>query len=104
MESRITFLVLYPSGGRRGGARRGAADYPLGDAPYWRAGRASARKWLTAGFYFGRDQPNFIDTCCVGDVDNLCHIIEGQLWISLNEHDLFSAGLEDVVETAFQVF
>src|ERR1035441_10693128 len=62
-----------------------------------------ARRWLTAGFDLGRDQPDFIDTRCVGDVDDLGHIIEGQLWIGFNEHDLFRAGLEDVVETAFQI-
>src|ERR1035437_10018365 len=84
-------------------AQWGPPASPLGGAPMGRAQEGPARRWLTAGFDLGRDQPNFIDTRCVGDVDDLCHIVEGQLGISLDEHDFFGAGLEDVVEAAFQI-
>src|SRR5271169_3884964 len=67
--TRTTFLVLYPAGDRHGGPPTGGAG------------------WLTASFDLGRDQPDFIDTRCVGDVDDLCHLVEGQVGISLDEHD-----------------
>src|ERR1035441_9421429 len=102
--ARITFLVvLYPAGDRRGGARNGARWFPPRCRAKSTRKEGPARRWLTPGFDLGRDQPNFIDTRCVGDVDDLCHIIEGQLGISLDEHDFFGAGLEDVVEAAFQI-
>src|ERR1035437_1487617 len=84
-------------------AQWGPPASPLGGAPMGRAQEGPARRGLNARFDLGRDQPNFIDTRCVGDVDDLCHIVEGQLGISLDEHDFFGAGLEDVVEAAFQI-
>ncbi len=40
------------------------------------------RRRLTAGFNLGRDQAYFIDARSMRDVDDLGHVIEGQVGIS----------------------
>src|ERR1700758_155806 len=58
---------------------------------------------LSAGFNLGGDKAHLIDTRGVRDVNDLCHVVEGQLAVRLHEHHLFRTGLEDVVQAALKV-
>ena len=39
----------------------------------------------------------------MADIDDLRHIIKGQVGIALTNIDLLGSGLEDVVQTAFKI-
>src|SRR6516165_6022619 len=58
---------------------------------------------LLAGFDLGGNQSDLIDTCGMRDVNYLGYLIKRQIRIRLDKHDLFGAGLENVVQTTFQI-
>src|SRR5258705_4687438 len=58
---------------------------------------------LLPGFDLRGDQADLINTRSVGDVDHIGYVEEGNIIVTLHEHDLFRACFEDVGQAALQI-